>query len=411
MYSRRDAILRGLSFTLGGTLLSGCGGGGSDTAAVAPVQPSPPPLSPPSPPPPPTPEPPVFQISSISYASSIDPILFPKVRMTVAFDRRRLEEKSQLPLLMLGHGSNQRDTDFAVDTVRRFAERGFFVAVPDMRTKADWLPATGYENSGRDSQGRMTIDVVDAMKALQTDYGSYIDFGRRAYSGYSGSEALALAMKAPWAFDQIISYFGIAEYSQHLAAGGDVQLAARTAGGYAARNAIVGVPMNRRSGFLTVAWDIGDRFINVTSQQLIVDALLTSGKTPFEFYRSGPSDINRFTHGLPNFPNADPGAIEDRWISAAIMGEQRRGNAPSSGVGYYIPGFIWLGDPLNKDTPFILLGDGETAGQQHAALLSYELTSRLFTVTPLNGPNTITIRWGAETVQQTINSTTTIRFG
>lgn len=407
-YDRRVILRRGLEITLGSvgaTLLAGCDIAGAPVASSeSGSEPSAPASQSPAP------DYPWLQFDTIHYASSIDPSRFPRIRMTVAFDRREAAEDGPLPLLVLGHGTNQRDTDFSIDVIARFAGRGFFVAVPDMRTNEGWLASDGYESSGRDSQGRMTTDVIDAMRVLALRYKDYIDFDRRIYSGYSGSEALALAMKAPWAFDLIVAHFGIADYSEHLAAGGTVQLASRTPGGYASRNAVVGVPMNRRAGHLILAWDAEDRYINITSQQKLVDALKKARATPFTHYKSQIGDMDRFTHGLPSDANADFGGIETRWSKAALRGEYRRGQPPEAGSGYYVPGYLWLGDPMDDRTPHILLGDGDTAGQQHAAHLDFDLGRRQFALTPLNGPTPAAIRWGELSTTQTLTETTVLQL-
>ncbi len=341
-----------------------------------------------------------------TYPSSIDPVDWPALQMKIAYDAGAAR-RGPLPLLFLGHGTNGRDTDFTPEMIGRFAYNGFFVVVCDMRTTAGWVSANGYDASGRDSQGRMTMDVLDALRTLQTRYGSKIDWSNRTYSGYSGSEAYALAMKAPWAFDLIMAHFAIPEYEAHLAFGGTVQTAARTAGGYASRNAIVGVPMNRRSGGLSIRWDTSDTQVSPTSQQALVDALTTAG-SPFEFIKTQSGDPYRITHGNPG-SGGNAGGREFRdWMARALAGDYARGTPAASATGLYVPGYVLLGDPLDADAPIITLGSGATAGQQHAAELDYDLDANTFTVTPLNGSTSVTVTRGALTVTQTISVETTL---
>lgn len=343
---------------------------------------------------------------TILYPSSIDPITWPALQMKVAYDAGAAR-RGPLPLLFLGHGTNGRDTDFTPEMIGRFAYNGFFVVVCDMRTTAGWVPANGYDSSGRDSQGRMTMDVLDALRTVQARYGSLIDWTSRTYAGYSGAEALALAMKAPWAFDLIAAHFNIPDYEAHLAFGGTVQTAARTTGGYASRNAIVGVPKNRRSGGLLVRWDTGDTQVNPASQQSLVDALTTAGR-PFEFIKTQAGDPYRITHGNPG-SGGNVGGREFRdWMARVLAGTYVRGDPAPSATGFYVPGYVLLGDPLDPTTPQIMLGSGSTAGTQHAADLDYDLDANTFTVTPLNGSTPVTVTRGALTITQTISSQTTL---
>lgn len=344
------------------------------------------------------------------YQSSIDPAAWPRLRMQICFDRKAAQGRGPLPLLFLGHGTNQRDTDFTAETMARFARKGFFVVAPDMRTTPGWVSANGYDASGRDSQGRMTIDVIDAMKALKRRYGDWIDWNNRTYSGYSGSEAYALAMKAPWAFDLIVAHFAIPEYQAHLAFGGTVQTAARTAGGYASRNAIVGIPRNRRSGHLWIGWDTGDPQVSPASQQQLVDAINAAGLTPNQVITTASGQPFRLGHGIPTTTGGNIGGLEfeNTWVHAALAGQYSRGNPAETGTNFYVGGYLYLGDPMDDDTPLIMLGSGSTAGTQHAADLNYNLGARTFTVNPLNGSTPVSITWGQLSASQTITASTTL---
>ena len=343
---------------------------------------------------------------TVLYPSSIDPVTWPALQMKVAYDAGAVR-RGPLPLLFLGHGTNGRDTDFTPEMIGRFAYNGFFVVVCDMRTTAGWVPANGYDASGRDSQGRMTMDVLDALRTVQARYGSLIDWTSRTYAGYSGAEALALAMKAPWAFDLIAAHFNIPDYEAHLAFGGTVQTAARTTGGYASRNAIVGVPKNRRSGGLLVRWDTGDTQVDPASQQALVDALTAAGR-PFEFIKTQAGDAYRIVHGAPGSAGNVGGREFRDWMARVLAGTYVRGDPAPSATGFYVPGYVLLGDPLDPTTPQIMLGSGSTAGTQHAADLDYDLDANTFTVTPLNGSTPVTVTRGALTITQTISSQTTL---
>jgi len=218
-------------------------------------------------------------------------------------------------------------------------------------------------------------------------------------------------MKAPWAFDLIVAHFNIPDYQAHLAFGGTVQTAAQTTGGYASRNAITGVPKNRRSGHLWIGWDTGDTQVNPASQQSLVDALTTAGLTPFSFYKTQIGEPYRIVHGNPTTTSGNTGGLEyeHTWIEAALAGRYSRGLAPETGSGFYVPGYLFLGDPLDDDTPLIMLGSGSTAGTQHAAdLTAYDLGARTFTLNPVEASTPVTVTWGQLAAAQTISSSTTL---
>ncbi|WP_309630380.1 hypothetical protein [Brevundimonas sp.] len=330
---------------------------------------------------------------TIFFQSSIDPVSFPNIRMIVTYRSDHMAYRGPLPILFLGHGTNQIAAQFPTEALRRYADRGFFVVTLEMRFASSWAPGMGYDAMGRDSQGRMTRDVIDALWTLRKRFGNKLEFGNRTYAGYSGSEAFALAMKAPWAFDLIVAYFCIPEYRAHRAFGGTVQVAAQTPGGYASRNALIGVPRNRRSGHLIVAWDTQDEHVSPASQQQMVDELTQRNQTPFAFKRTSPADAIRVIHGIPAASVVNFAGIEDDWLQSALSGHHTAGRAPARGTDLYIGGYIWIGDPMAADTPLVMLGDGATAGQQHSANLSYDLNARSFDITPLNGPTSVTIGW------------------
>lgn len=345
------------------------------------------------------------------YQSSLDPATFPRLRMRTAFDKKRAQGQGPLPLLVLGHGTNGRDTDFTTETMGRFAKKGFFVVAFDLRTTPGWTSGAGYDASGRDSQGRMAMDLIDGMKALRKRYPDVIDWNNRTISGYSGAECYSLAMKAPFLFDLIVAHFNIPDYEAHLAYSGTVQTAARTTGGYASRNAIVGIPKNRRTGHLIIGYDTADTQVNPASNDALVAALVAAGLTPHTVIKTTTGDPQRMGHGNPTTTSGNTGGLEfeDVWVGPALAGKYSRGLPGETGTGFYIPGFLFLGDPLDEDTPLIMLGSGSTAGTQHAAdLTSYDLAARTFTINPAAASTPVTITWNRLTAAQTISASTTL---
>lgn len=87
--------------------------------------------------------------------------------------------------------------------------------------------------------------------------------------------------------------------------------------------------------------------------------------------------------------------------SAGISGSYTGGAVPPRGENLYIGGYLFIGDPIDDQTTFIMLGTGADAGQQNAGNLSYDLLLGQFEITPLHGPTLATVKWAGLT--QTVN--------
>lgn len=184
-----------------------------------------------------------IQISEMIYRSHLDGV-FP-LHALVCY-----QKKSNMPIAVLMHEYSIRNDRYSLlETAIRFAQRGFFVIVPDMRGRGKYaeLNLVQYnvrhlsvfktinrlllrlcslvarynffikKSAGkRDSSGREIHDIYDSVEAAKVKYNYFIDPENVNIVGYSGGggNAIAAVAKSPNYFNVAAIYFGISDYKK-----------------------------------------------------------------------------------------------------------------------------------------------------------------------------------------------------
>jgi pimeloyl-ACP methyl ester carboxylesterase len=304
------------------------------------------------------------------------------------------------PVLLLMHGFGGDASEYNVDTLARLAAYGLFVGAVGMRGRDS---ASG----SRDSSGREIYDILDALTYIRANYASVIDANYAAIAGHSGGggNALAAACKAPDTFVTVVSCYGMSDYGVNNPNGwywnGGSQATLQTQIGgtpvavpnnYLARDATSAIS-NYTGGHLYLYHDSGDASVPIIHSQRIVTAMGAAGLSNYTANYTGVSDNPRWLHAIPNgiAPIIQSEAI---WARAIADKTYAVWTVPDTGtlkiIGYLVTKRfnLWLGD-----------GTGE-AGQ-----VVYNMTTRVFTITPTTGASTFSLTLKGQAVSASVSAT------
>ncbi|NCQ54673.1 prolyl oligopeptidase family serine peptidase [Candidatus Parcubacteria bacterium] len=185
---------------------------------------------------------PGIQIYDMSYKATLDDI-FPLFAL-VCYRKNA----AHLPVLVIMHEYTEINDRYSLmETAKRFAEKDFFVIVPDMRGRGRYaernlvqyninslsVPSllkriilkiySGISSRGifikpssgkSDSSGKEIHDIYDAVEFVKKNYNEIVDGSNINIIGYSGGggNVLAAITKSPDYFNVAVSYFGISDY-------------------------------------------------------------------------------------------------------------------------------------------------------------------------------------------------------
>jgi pimeloyl-ACP methyl ester carboxylesterase len=342
---------------------------------------------------------------TIYHPSSIDPASYPALDATICYD----ELQPNAPVLVLMHGWSENSASFVDDTYRRLARRGFFVIAPNMRAR----PAF----TGRDASAREIVDILDAVDVVRQRYPEFAH-ARDAYMfGYSGGggNVLAMAMKAPDAFNLFASHFGMSDYGYDAtygwyatngsfqsdisnAVGGAPGASAAVDAAYRSRYAIEGIPANLQGGHLFLFHDTDDTLVSVEHSRQLAAAMTAEGNSRYTYHESAAGNWNRWEHSLPN-GTAKIARTENTLLPRMQRREFRPWHFPLSGSAR-VHGFL-------RTKHFeIVLDDRKSS----VATVSYDVAARSYTVTPVTAhePIDVTITQGGLSISQTISGVTAL---
>ncbi len=326
-------------------------------------------------------------ISAVVYSSTIDTgitTLRGRIAWADGFRNR--------PILVMMHSYSGSNAEMGTLVVERFAKRGFFVLIPDLR---------GYGSSGGtvDMSAREMHDLWDMVQWARTNHGDKIDMrpGKGAMVGYSdgGCHTLCSLIKFPDLFSFYAPHFPITDYAiWHGETGALFKSYLETAVGgtpaavplaYAARSPRDAVPYvlrlggNRRPG--PVVWlthDTADATVVVAHSRDLVTAVGSVGDRLD--YRETTTDRpldQRANHGTPEpdsgFPAPGPLWLERKWVGRALDAEPWEmpptGRVLVKGFLRSVGGWsVWLG-PTSATNPRTEI----SSGKAEVALLDYSV--------------------------------------
>jgi hypothetical protein len=342
---------------------------------------------------------------TIYHPSSIDPVSYPALDATICYD----ELRPNAPLLVIMHGWSENSASFNDQTYHRLARRGFFVVAPNMRAR----PAF----TGRDASARELVDILDAVDVVRARYPEFAHTRDAYMFGYSGGggNVLAMAMKAPDAFNLFASHFGVSDYGYSAtygwyftdtgfqsdisnAVGGVPGSSATIDAAYRSRYAIEGVPTNLKGGHLLLFHDVDDALVDVEHSRQLAAAMTAAGNSRFTSYESSSANWNRWEHGLPNGTGKIVRA-ENFLLPRIHRQVYRPWSFPLTGSAR-VHGFL-------RTKQFeIVLDDRKSS----VATVDFDVSARSYTVTPVttHAPIQVTITQGSLSVTQTISSATVL---
>jgi pimeloyl-ACP methyl ester carboxylesterase len=341
-------------------------------------------------------------IETFSYSSSIDAASYPALTATVAYN----PNLSGQPLLILMHGMATTSAAFDTACYQRFVTRGYFVVAPDLRATIS--------GSRRD-----IFDITDAVTAARQFYAQYLDSAGRNYMvGYSagGGNTLNCAMKCPDLFCAYVDHFGMSDYGTDPTYGwyytntiwdGDLQsifggTPTAVPNAYQASDAYQGVPTNLLGGELLMFADAGDANVAVSHSTRMQAAMVAAGNLLSTLWESNNSagDVYWWEHGYPietpsgPYPNCHSEDIWMRWLARPNVRAPWR---------YPISGSCRVHGFLKTKRFEIDLGNLD----DQVATLSWNCAANSYTVTPLTGSMSVTVKVGTLSQTQTISSATT----
>jgi pimeloyl-ACP methyl ester carboxylesterase len=325
---------------------------------------------------------------SYVYTSSIDPSIN-NIVYNFCYD----VGYCNLPMIVLQHGWTTTIANLPEQTMRRFAERGFFVLAADMRGRNG---ASG----ANDASGRELMDVYDAIQHALARFPGLINPRLKTACGWSGGggNMLAMATKFPDLFGLVIDNFGMSDYIYdptfswevtdntfsfeiQAAVGGDrvTKPNESRCRSIVDKNAIA----KNFKGKLIIIHDVDDNVVDITHSSRVKDSYDAVANTNYVYHTSNSSSQKRFEHGIGTVPVPIVQA-EQLWISEPLQ----EVIVPTSGT-LEIQGML-----LTKRFS-IWLGNGTAAddGRNRCATVVYNTVANTYSVTTqLSGAGNTTVR-------------------
>lgn len=338
----------------------------------------------------------------VAYASSIDPSIT-NLYAKVAYD----STKTNLPIVILMHGYTQDASTMTPWIMNDMAKYGLFAVAVGMRGR------NPQNQTLWDISARELHDIVDAVEYVKANYGDFVDPTNVNVSGYSGGggNVFGLAAKFPDYFNVLVSHFGISDYGYDAVNSWYATNPERQAslaqfigftpttnlGAYRSRAHHLGAGKNFAGGFLFMFHDDADT--NVPSRQSVSvgDQMTANSRTNFDLNVSVPSDPIRWIHASPD-PNQPVRFSRDIWGPDILAKTYPQWTIAASGTAL-ICGYL-------KTKLFEIWLDG---GKTEVADLTYDTVAGTYTVTPLTGATSVTVKQGVKTGSATgITVATTI---
>lgn len=362
-------------------------------------------------------------ISNFTYNSSID------TGLTGLIGRYAYAAgQSNRKMLVLGHAYLGSVADFGTLALTRIASYGFFVVMYDLR-------GNGNSPGTRDIGGREIHDIWDAVEWAYSNHADKIQpRGCAVMTGYSngGANTLCAMAKVPDTFAVYNPHFAISKYADwygETSGANQTTLSAGIGGtpgavpnNYAARDprdsiaAVLALDdARKRPGpFLHMFHDVADATVTV-HHTTDLQATLTGSEPRFATRitgQGGEPQNERALHGLPGPDSgfAVEGVAEQEryWVPRALRAQAwlmpRRGTVRVRGFLRSRAGFaVWLG----------VSGAGNpktdaTGGQSQYAIVTYDLDTRTFTVTPQTGAMRVRCEIGGLSQTANVSSATEI---
>lgn len=314
---------------------------------------------------------------SYTYASSIDAVNISNLVYKFCYD----VGYCNMPLIVLQHGWTTTLLDLPDGTMRRFAERGYFVIAADMRGRNG---ASG----ANDASGRELMDVYDAIQHIMGKFPGLINPRFKVGLGWSGGggNMLAMATKFPDLFNLVIDNFGMSDYIYDLiysweetnnafsasiqtAVGGDRVSKPNECRSRSVidKNAIA----KNFKGKLIILHDEGDTTVAFSHSSRVKDVFDAQGNTNYLYYTTNASSMKRYEHGIGTVPNYIIQA-ESVWKNEVIPT-----NTLATSGTLEIQGFlktklfeVWLGNGTATDD-----------GRNRCGTLVYDTVANSYSVT------------------------------
>lgn len=330
--------------------------------------------------------------NSFTYSSSIDSIT--NLYATYSYG---LGVTNQ-PIVIIMHGWNESATDY-VSVINNIVSNKCFCCAVGLRSKNG---ASGT----KDASGREIMDIYDAIQYIISNFPTIVNPNKINIVGFSGGggNVYGSITKFPNLFNNAISYFGMSDYGYDPtygwrytnAAGYQVSIDAAVGGSPAthlnnfnSRYAVGAI--NNFKGKLRIYHDDQDSAVSVEQSRQVYSNFTAQSRLVYN--ESGVGDPIRYLHGLgTDVMNSLNDFKNDILIK----------NKPSIGNS----GILRINGYCITDRFDIRLGNLDN----HVSNLTYNLSSKTFTMTPLTGSQLATIIYNGVTQSQTINSVTTFQF-
>lgn len=326
---------------------------------------------------------------SITYPSSIDDIS--NLYAVTSYDSGFTDN---LPIACFGHGFSGDANTITLSQMHEYAAVGFFVLNIGMRGRNS---ASG----SKDCSGREIHDIYDAIEYIRANY-PIVSPTKVIWVGFSGGggNGMNLGSKFPDLCTLLVSHWGMSDYGEDETTGWYAQAASsyKTAmeaqiGGnpsiypwrYASRNARRALWKNFIGGIAYLYHGSSDTVVPSSQSQLMYNEFVDNGKTNCIMDINSYSHVNYDGSTLSNFSAS---ALSNRGWIAPIVGEMVI-------IGY-----------LKTKTFFVMLGNGA----DHVAEIKYNTNLKLFTITPISGEMSVSIRFDSVTQTETIDSETVFDF-
>lgn len=308
--------------------------------------------------------------SSDTYSSSIDSLT------DLVVDVTYYTSNLNAPICVIMHGYTQSASNITTDIKTRFANYGFFVAVPGMRGRDG---ASG----SRDASGREIYDIYDAIQHVIVNYSTYVDETNINIIGYSGGggNVFNFVCKFPDLAGVASSFFGMNDYGYDSTDGWyytntNFQSALETdIGGspsevidsYRARMSLYAAK-NAKYSEMFVYHDTSDSSVSAINAVNWDSEFTSLGYTNLSTDLTGPGEYPRWDHGLP-FDGDPLVKAEIDFYPDIINGTYKNPSIDSSGT-FNIIGYI-----RSKEFE-IFLNDGN----EDTAILTYDLNTGEYTL-------------------------------